>query len=95
LRRVLAAAGLEPAQCAAVGDDLPDLPLLRNCGAAAAVADACPQVRAAAQYVTRAAGGQGAVREVIEWLLTAQGRWQAAVARFRVEEWDDPDPEPV
>lgn len=88
LRQVLAATGLAPAQCAAVGDDLPDLPLLNHCGAAVAVADACPEVRAAADYVTRAAGGQGAVREAIEWLLTAQGRWAAAVERFQVETWE-------
>jgi 3-deoxy-D-manno-octulosonate 8-phosphate phosphatase (KDO 8-P phosphatase) len=88
LKRVLAAAGLTPGQCVAVGDDLPDLPLLRHCGAAAAVADACPEVRAAAQYVTRAAGGHGAVREVVEWLLGAQGRWAAAVERFRTEGWE-------
>jgi 3-deoxy-D-manno-octulosonate 8-phosphate phosphatase (KDO 8-P phosphatase) len=91
LRRVLTAAGLTAARCAAVGDDLPDLPLLLNCGAAAAVADACPEVRAAAHYVTRASGGRGAVREVVEWLLTAQGRWAAVVERFRAEGWDDPD----
>ena len=78
----LAATGLRPEQVCAVGDDLPDVPLLRTCGLAVAVADACPEVRAAAHYVTAAPGGRGAVREAIEWLLTAQGRWTELTAHY-------------
>ncbi len=55
-----------------VGDDLPDLPAFAVCGCAVAVADAAPEVKAAAQVVTSARGGHGAVREVIEALLFAQ-----------------------
>jgi 3-deoxy-D-manno-octulosonate 8-phosphate phosphatase (KDO 8-P phosphatase) len=73
--RVLEATDSRAAEACAVGDDLPDLPLLRTCGLAAAVADACPEVRAAAHYVTQSPGGHGAVREVVELLLRAQGRW--------------------
>ncbi|QJW93334.1 KdsC family phosphatase [Frigoriglobus tundricola] len=82
LADVLAATGLTPAQVCAIGDDLPDLPLLRQCGLAVAVADACPEVRAAAHFVTDAPGGRGAVRAAIEWLLKAQGRWTELTARY-------------
>lgn len=58
-----------------VGDDLPDLAAMQLAGLAAAVADASPDVRAAAHYVTRTPGGRGAVREVVELVLRCQGRW--------------------
>lgn len=74
--------GVEPGQTCYVGDDLPDLPLLRRSGLAAAVADACPEAIAAAHYVTRLPGGRGAVREVIELILRSQGRWHEIVAGF-------------
>ncbi|HYL02108.1 MAG TPA: HAD-IIIA family hydrolase [Steroidobacteraceae bacterium] len=61
--------GLAAGACACVGDDLPDLPLMRAVGLAFAVADAHPRVRRAADLVTRRAGGHGAVREVCELLL--------------------------
>jgi 3-deoxy-D-manno-octulosonate 8-phosphate phosphatase (KDO 8-P phosphatase) len=82
LRGVLDATGLRADEACAVGDDLPDLPVLRACGLAVAVADACPEARAAAHHVTQAPGGRGAVREVVELLLRAQGRWDALVASF-------------
>jgi 3-deoxy-D-manno-octulosonate 8-phosphate phosphatase (KDO 8-P phosphatase) len=85
LRRVLAHSGVKAEQTCYVGDDLPDLPPLRNCGLAAAPADACPEARADAHYVTRAPGGRGAVREVIELILRCQGRWQPLVERLRGE----------
>jgi 3-deoxy-D-manno-octulosonate 8-phosphate phosphatase (KDO 8-P phosphatase) len=79
---VLAHADVRAEQVCFVGDDLPDLPSLRQCGLAVAVADACLEVRAAAQYVTRALGGHGAVREVIELILRCQGRWQQVIEPF-------------
>ena len=85
-RRFLAETGCRPEQVCAIGDDVPDLGVLVNSGLAVAVADACPEVRAAAQLVTRAAGGAGAVREVIERVLQAQGKWQPVVDRFRNEQ---------
>jgi 3-deoxy-D-manno-octulosonate 8-phosphate phosphatase (KDO 8-P phosphatase) len=85
LRLILAETGLRPEQICAAGDDLPDLPVLRNCGLAVATADACPEVRADAHFVTRAAGGHGAVREAVEWLLKGQGLWDATVQRLRDE----------
>jgi len=79
-RQLLVQLGLRPEQAAAVGDDLPDLPVLRAAGLAVAVADACPDVRAIAHYVTVTSGGRGAVREVIELILKHQGRWDALVS---------------
>jgi 3-deoxy-D-manno-octulosonate 8-phosphate phosphatase (KDO 8-P phosphatase) len=84
-RRLLADGGLRPEQVCFVGDDVPDLPLLLHCGLAVAVADACAEARAAAHHVTAAAGGRGAVREVIELVLRCQGLWQPVVDRFRGE----------
>jgi YrbI family 3-deoxy-D-manno-octulosonate 8-phosphate phosphatase len=80
---VLAATGLLPDEVCTVGDDLPDLPVLTRCGLAVAVADACPEVRAAADSVTTAKGGRGAVREAVEWLLKLQGRWDDVVRAYR------------
>lgn len=79
---VLTATGLRPDQVCAVGDDLPDLPVLRRAGLAVAVADACAEVRAAAAYVTTVPGGYGAVRDAIEWLLRLRGEWDGIVARY-------------
>jgi 3-deoxy-D-manno-octulosonate 8-phosphate phosphatase (KDO 8-P phosphatase) len=72
LAALLGLLNLEPRQCACVGDDAPDLPLLRQAGLAVAVADAHPVALAAAHRRTRRAGGSGAVREVCDWLLAAQ-----------------------
>jgi YrbI family 3-deoxy-D-manno-octulosonate 8-phosphate phosphatase len=58
-----------------VGDDVPDVPALELVGLAVAVGDGCPEVRAAAHYITRAGGGHGAVRETIERILRCQGLW--------------------
>ena len=80
---VLAETGLRPEQICAVGDDLPDLPVLLRCGLAVAVADACPEVREAAHHVTARPGGHGAVREAVEWLLKVRGKWDGLVAKFR------------
>ena len=68
-----------PGQVCYVGDDLPDLPPLRHCGLAVAVADAYAEVRSVAHYVTRSTGGQGAVRETIELILRCQGLWHSFV----------------
>lgn len=74
-RQILTAGPWQPEQVCCVGDDIPDLPLLANCGLAVAVADACSEAREFAHYVTRTPGGRGAVREVIELILGCQGRW--------------------
>ena len=66
-------------EVAFVGDDLADLPVLRRVGLPLAVANAVTEVKQVAHYVTSARGGEGAVREVIELLFKAQGRWEEAV----------------
>lgn len=74
--------GLERRQVCYVGDDLPDVPLLRRSGLPIAVADACSEAKAVAHYVTQASGGRGAVREAIELVLRMQGRWHEVLARY-------------
>ena len=74
LQRLLKRLKLELSDCACVGDDLPDLPLMRNVALAFAVADAAGAVRRRADRVTRLPGGAGAVREVCERLLRTRGR---------------------
>ena len=78
-RRVLEQTGLSVEAACYVGDDLPDLAPLRQCGLAVAVADARPELRAVAHYITRTPGGGGAAREVIELVLHCQGRWPQPV----------------
>jgi 3-deoxy-D-manno-octulosonate 8-phosphate phosphatase (KDO 8-P phosphatase) len=79
LEQLLAALNLTPPEVAAVGDELVDLPLFHRVGLAVAVADAVPEVRAAAHWVTTLPGGQGAVREVCDLLLQAQDKWEELV----------------
>jgi YrbI family 3-deoxy-D-manno-octulosonate 8-phosphate phosphatase len=67
---------IEPVQVCYVGDDLPDLPVLLRVGLPVTVADAAEDVRQAATWTTRSAGGQGAIRELIERLLKAKGQWE-------------------
>jgi 3-deoxy-D-manno-octulosonate 8-phosphate phosphatase (KDO 8-P phosphatase) len=81
--------GLEDSQVAAMGDDLPDLPLLTRVGFAVCPADAAPEVAAACHLVCGAEGGRGAVREVAELLLKAQRRW-AELVRAWIP-WEDED----
>lgn len=67
---------LSPEEVCYIGDDLPDIPALRKVGLPVAVADASVDVRRAASWVTRCTGGAGAVRELIERLMRAQGSWE-------------------
>lgn len=68
--------GITPAQTAYIGDDLPDLPVMEHVALAVAPADACADVLAAADWVLRTRGGQGAVRELIERLMHATSNWE-------------------
>ncbi len=77
---ILRAAGIGDAEVAYIADDLPDVPLLERAGLAVAVANAVKEVKHAAHYVTVRSGGDGAVREVIELIVKAQGKW-AEVSR--------------
>jgi 3-deoxy-D-manno-octulosonate 8-phosphate phosphatase (KDO 8-P phosphatase) len=80
--RLLHEHGLKAEQACYIGDDLPDVPVMQLCGLGVAVADACPEAKQAAHFTTHAAGGRGAVREAIEWIMRAQGSWQALVAHY-------------
>ncbi len=73
---------LEAERCLYVGDDLVDIPVMQMAGVAVAVADACAEVLQVADWCTSRSGGHGAVREVAEWLLKTQGRWQESVAPY-------------
>jgi 3-deoxy-D-manno-octulosonate 8-phosphate phosphatase (KDO 8-P phosphatase) len=75
--------GLKLSEVAYIGDDLIDLPLLTRVGWSATVPYGRPEVQRAVHYVTRAAGGQGAFREVVEKILKARGLWGQAVHRFQ------------
>lgn len=65
-----------------VGDDLPDVQVLKRVGFAVAVSNAAPEVKRTAHYVTKKRGGEGAVREVIELILKTQGKWAAIRAKY-------------
>ena len=78
----LAQAQVTADEVAFVGDDLTDLPLMGQSGLAIAVADAVAEVRERAHYVTKANGGYGAVREIVELILKAQGRWDDLVKSY-------------
>jgi 3-deoxy-D-manno-octulosonate 8-phosphate phosphatase (KDO 8-P phosphatase) len=82
MAELLARENLDFAQCGYMGDDLIDLPLLRACGFAACVPDAHALVRQHVDYVARAPAGAGAVREVCEMILHAQGSWERVMAPY-------------
>jgi len=79
---ILGAAGVADEAVAYIGDDLPDLPLMKRVALAIAVANAVREVKQAAHYVTRNSGGHGAVREVIELVLKAQGKWDEILSTY-------------
>jgi 3-deoxy-D-manno-octulosonate 8-phosphate phosphatase (KDO 8-P phosphatase) len=66
---------LDKKEVCCMGDDLPDLPMFNQVGISIAVADACPELRTAADFITKNKGGKGAVREVCELILKTQGKW--------------------
>lgn len=76
--------GLAYDQVAHLGDDLPDLPLLRRVGLACAPSDAAAEVQAACHWVVPVPGGHGLLRQVAEKILKAQGRWAETVGKYEV-----------
>jgi YrbI family 3-deoxy-D-manno-octulosonate 8-phosphate phosphatase len=82
LRQILDDLRIAPEEVCYLGDDLPDLPVVRAAGLGVAVADACRELRDAAHYVTQAKGGCGAVRETIEMILKAQQRWDEVIRAY-------------
>ena len=82
-QEIVRATGVHESEIAYVGDDLPDLPVMQRVGLAIAVANAVPEVRREAHLVTRRSGGDAGVREAIEAILKAQGKWGMASSRAR------------
>jgi 3-deoxy-D-manno-octulosonate 8-phosphate phosphatase (KDO 8-P phosphatase) len=82
LESLIARGSLATAEVAFLGDDLNDLPAFQAAGLRIAVGDAAPELIALADWVAERRGGRGAVREVVETILRAQGRWEEAVAAF-------------
>jgi len=83
LEEILAKAGVNEAQVAYLGDDLPDLPIMRRVGLAVAVGDAVAEVKKAAHYTTKAVGGKGALRELVELILRSKGIWEEMIDKAR------------
>ncbi len=82
LEEILADAKLSPEEVAYIGDDFTDIVIMRRVGFAIATANARPEVKAAAHYVTCARGGEGAVREVVEFILKSQNFWQEILTHY-------------
>jgi 3-deoxy-D-manno-octulosonate 8-phosphate phosphatase (KDO 8-P phosphatase) len=82
---ILRRAALDTSEAAYVGDDVIDLPVMRNCGLAIAVANARAEVKAEAHYITVHAGGDGALRDATEYILKAQGKWKRVVSEYICE----------
>jgi 3-deoxy-D-manno-octulosonate 8-phosphate phosphatase (KDO 8-P phosphatase) len=80
---ILRKAGVSDSAVAYIGDDLPDIPLMRRAGLAIAVGDAVPEVKKAAHYTTRSLAGHGAVREAVELVLKSKGIWEAMIDKAR------------
>lgn len=81
-RALLKRLAVKAEEVAVVGDDLGELPMMRRAGIGIAVADACADVRRHADWVTRAKGGHGAVREVAEAILKAKGLWAKLLEKY-------------
>lgn len=81
--KILAEEGLTDEEVCYVGDDVVDIPLMRRAGLGVAVADAVDEAKQDSDIVTSRRGGRGAVREVIEFILKAQDKWDEAMARYR------------
>lgn len=82
LKGIIETTGISSAEIAFMGDDLPDIPLMKLVGLPASVADAAEEVRGNALFVTENSGGKGAVREMAETILKAAGQWEKAIERF-------------
>jgi len=75
--------GVPESAVAYVGDDLPDLPVMRRAGLAVAVGNAVPEVKQTAHYITKAPAGRGAIRETVELILKSKGIWEAMIEKAR------------
>jgi 3-deoxy-D-manno-octulosonate 8-phosphate phosphatase (KDO 8-P phosphatase) len=85
LEEILSDAKIASSEAAYVGDDLTDIVVMRRVGLPIATANARPEVKSAARYVTQAAGGSGAIREIIELIMKAQNLWQDILQHYEAE----------
>jgi 3-deoxy-D-manno-octulosonate 8-phosphate phosphatase (KDO 8-P phosphatase) len=81
-RKIIAEQGVSPEESCYVGDDIVDLPIFREVGFSAAPSDAEPYVLDAVDFISTRPGGMGAVREVIEYVLKANGSWRSVTAKY-------------
>ncbi len=79
---LLSLAQVEESEVAFIGDDVTDIPIMQRVELSVAVADAVAETLSVAHYITQAAGGRGAVREVVEIILKAQGHWNSLMQRY-------------
>jgi 3-deoxy-D-manno-octulosonate 8-phosphate phosphatase (KDO 8-P phosphatase) len=84
LEEIMADAKIDKSEVAYIGDDFTDVVIMHRVGLAIATANARPEVKLEAHYVTQAPGGEGAVREVVELLLKAQGKWEEVLEHYEV-----------
>jgi 3-deoxy-D-manno-octulosonate 8-phosphate phosphatase (KDO 8-P phosphatase) len=84
LEEILADSKLDPSEVGYIGDDFTDVVIMRRVGFAVAPANARPEVKAAAHYVTEASGGHGAVRETVELILNSQDLWQDILKHYEI-----------
>ena len=80
---MLVKAGVKSNAVAFLGDDLPDIPVMKLAGLAVAVGNAAPEVKKIAHYTTKATGGKGAARELIELILKSKGIWEQMLYKAR------------
>lgn len=80
---ILRKTGVPDSAVAYVGDDLPDLPIMRRAGLAIAVADAVPEVKKAAHFTTKSVAGGGAIRDAVELILKSKGIWEEMIEKAR------------
>ena len=95
LRQILADTGLKPENAAYMGDDWTDIPVLKKAGLACAPANALDEVKAAAHLVTKKEGGMGAVREVCDFILKSQGRWNTVMGYVETAYWPSIKKDPL
>ncbi|MCW5977059.1 MAG: HAD hydrolase family protein [Bryobacteraceae bacterium] len=85
LEEILAKSGISPEEIGYIGDDLTDLVIMRRVGFSVATANARPEVKRAAHFVTESPGGRGAVRDAVEFILSAKGLWQQILKKYEAE----------
>jgi 3-deoxy-D-manno-octulosonate 8-phosphate phosphatase (KDO 8-P phosphatase) len=80
--KILAEFGVSPEEVCFIGDDVVDIPVLKRVGFAVSVPNAVPEAKKEAHYITKREGGRGAVREIIDMILKAQGKWDEVMKRY-------------